>query len=173
MAAMQNPRTTFRLFASALALTAFVTAGCGVDSKDDSSDAPPSDQIDTGDNGSDSGDNGSDNGDGGDVGKTDDPVAEGPMTEEPGSDGPSVGGDSDDTGDDGSSGSDAGFGGDVEAAMIDTFTQMGLDEDQASCLAEYFADQGADDPANIDYTKIMDVMGECGITYEDLGSLGG
>ena len=71
-------------------------------------------------------------------------------------------------------------GGDVDAqvmdALIQAFTQMGLDETQARCLADGYVEAGLVDPNNggdIDMSAIFDLFGQCGISMTDLAELGG
>lgn len=64
----------------------------------------------------------------------------------------------------------------VRDALIDGFVQAGMTPEQSTCLADTFIDMGLTDPdntADMDIMAMMDAFSECGISMEDLVSLGG
>lgn len=63
---------------------------------------------------------------------------------------------------------------DFRDTLIDTYEDLGLTEDQAACLTDGIIDSGAVDPSSpnaedLDFSKISDVLVECGISPNDFG----
>lgn len=59
-------------------------------------------------------------------------------------------------------------------SMVDVYTDLGLDEDQARCLAEGLVDAMGEESFDIaDQTATMDLINECDISMSELLELGG
>jgi len=61
----------------------------------------------------------------------------------------------------------------VRDAMVQAFTQIGLNPTQAGCLADGYIELGVTDPnATPDYSKILGLLETCNISLSDLAELG-
>ena len=52
--------------------------------------------------------------------------------------------------------------------MIDLYRGMGLDDEQATCLADKIIDSGLTDSADVDPTEALDWFADCDISISDL-----
>lgn len=61
----------------------------------------------------------------------------------------------------------------IRQSLIDAFVQVGLTTEQATCLADTYLEMGLTDPeAETDPMAMLDAFTECGISMEDLATMG-
>lgn len=156
MGLMLRRRPLTALAIAFLAVTALLTAGCGVEGKDDAGvAATPTDGSTTDDSTTDD--------------TTDDTVDD--TTDDTTDD--TVDDTTDDTIDDDfptdtTFDDDLPTDEDVRQQVVDLYLGMGLDEDQAGCLADKIIDSGLTDSSDVDPTEAMDWFGDCDISVSDL-----